>query len=321
MIDKTLAHFPIGLFASVMGVAGLTLAWTKAAELGFWWAERLSMVMGWFTSVLFLSLITIYLLKAMRYPLAVRQEFNHPIKLNFFATIPIGFLLLATVWSSHHLGVAAILWWVGVTLMIVITLTTMSSWLHHDHYQMVHLNPAWFIPVVGNVLVPIAGVRLGQIEISWFFFSIGIVFWLILMTIVINRLVFHDALPDRLKPTLFILLAPPAVAFVSYLLLNGGQLDALARVLYYSGLFLALLLTTNAIRFFKLPFFVSGWAYSFPVAAIGIASFRQFEMTGLDAFVWLGWLFLMALTVIVAYLLYKTSQGLLSGELLMPESA
>jgi len=48
------------------------------------------------------------------------------------------------------------------------------------------------------------------------------------------------------------------------------------------GLFaLALLglLLSNAARFLRLPFFISGWAYSFPVAAIGMASFRMAELT------------------------------------------
>ena len=321
MDHQKLQHLPIGLFASVMGMAGLTLVWTRASEIGLPIVKPVAWSLGWLTSLLLLVLLVAYGLKTWRHQAAVAGEFKHPIKLNFFAAIPIGLILVATIWSNHHLGIAAVLWWVGVSLMLVATLVTMSSWLNHDHYQLGHLNPAWFIPVVGNVLVPIAGARLGQTEVSWFFFSIGIVFWMVLMTIVINRLIFHDTLPDRFKPTLFILLAPPAVAFVAYVSLNGGQLDAFARVLYYSGLFLALLLASNALRFLALPFFVSAWAYSFPVAAIGIASFRQFELTDDVVFLWFGWAFLIILSALVPYLFYKTVRSLVKGQLLVSEGA
>lgn len=321
MDQQKLQHLPIGLFASVMGVAGLTLMWTKVSEIVSPAAKPVALSLGWLTSILLVVLLIAYGLKTWRYQAAVSTEFKHPIKLNFFAAIPIGLILVATIWSNHQQGVATVLWWVGVTLMLVTTLVTMSSWLNHDHYQLGHLNPAWFIPVVGNVLVPIAGARLGQTEVSWFFFSIGIVFWLILMTVVINRLIFHDTLPDRFKPTLFILLAPPAVAFVAYVSLNGGQLDAFARVLYYSGLFLALLLASNALRFLALPFFVSAWAYSFPVAAIGIASFKQFELTDDGIFLLLGYVFLITLSALVPYLFYKTVRSLVNGQLLAPEES
>ena len=67
-------------------------------------------------------------------------------------------------------------WIVGVTVHLVFTLYVMSVWIHHEGLEVHHINPAWFIPVVGNVLVPIAGTHLGYTETSWFFFSIGIVF-------------------------------------------------------------------------------------------------------------------------------------------------
>jgi tellurite resistance protein len=89
-------------------------------------------------------------------------------------------------------------------------------------------------------------VHLAPVEISWFFFSIGVVFWIVLLAVVMYRLFFHAPLALRLTPTLFILLAPPSVGFVAWSGLVGG-LDAFGRVLYYTALFLALLLVSNAM--------------------------------------------------------------------------
>ena len=315
-----LEHFPIALFASVMGMAGLTLGWLKAGDMGWLVAGTIAHATGIITSILLIVLLIAYGLKSMRYRQAVIDEAKHPIKLNFFAAIPIGLILVATIWSGKAPALAAPIWWLGIILMLIATLVTMSSWINHSHYQMGHLNPAWFIPVVGNILVPIAGVRLGQLEISWFFFSVGLMFWIVLTTLVMNRLIFHEALPERMRPTLFILLAPPAVGFLSYLSLNGMALDVLARVLYFTSLFLTLLLVLNSAKFLKLPFFISGWAYSFPLAAMTIASFQMGQLSGLFAYIALAWALLCALSVIVLYLIYKTLTALISGKLLAPEA-
>ena len=316
-----LAHLPIAIFASVMGMSGLTLGWLKAGNMGWPIASNIGLVAATVTSCLMAFLLLMYALKAANHWTAVRDEARHPIKLNFFAAIPIGLILVATFWSSIDPAIAAPIWWVGISAMLVATLFTMNSWIHHSHYQVGHLNPAWFIPVVGNILVPIAGMRLGQFEISWFFFSVGLVFWIILTALVMNRLIFHDALIDRMRPTLFILLAPPAVGFVSYLSLNGMALDNMARILYFTALFLAMLLGINAVKFLKLPFFISGWAYSFPIAAMTVASFEMGQLSNLFGYVALAWALLALLTVVVLYLVYKTLKALFAGKLLAPEPA
>ncbi len=316
-----LAYLPIAIFASVMGMSGLTLGWLKAGNMGWPVASSIGMVLAVTTTILLAFLLLMYGLKTSTHWSAVCEEAKHPIKLNFFAAIPIGLILVSTLWSNIDLSLAEPIWWVGICAMLVATLFTMSSWINHSHYQVGHLNPAWFIPVVGNILVPIAGMRFGEIEISWFFFSVGLVFWIILTALVMNRLIFHDALADRMRPTLFILLAPPAVGFVSYLSLNGMTLDALARVLYFTALFLTFLLSSNAMKFLRLPFFISGWAYSFPIAAMTVASFEMGQLTGLFGYTALAWGLLALLSVVVFYLAYKTLSALFSGKLLAPEPA
>lgn len=318
---KQLEHLPVALFASVMGMSGLTLGWLKAAGEGWTMARPIGLGLAGITTGLLVFLLLVYGVKSLVHTPAVLAEARHPVKLNFFAAIPIGLILVATVWSGSHPTFAEPIWWTGIGTMLVATLFTMSSWINHSHYQVGHLNPAWFIPVVGNILVPIAGMRFGHVEISWFFFSVGLVFWVILTALVMNRLIFHEALPERLRPTLFILLAPPAVGFVSYLGLNGMTLDGLARILYFTALFLALLLATNAVRFLKLPFFISGWAYSFPIAAMTVASFEMGQLSGSFGYIMLAWALLATLSIVVLYLAYKTLSALMTGKLLAPEPA
>lgn len=315
--EPRLAHFPVAIFSTVMGMAGLTIAWLKARHLGGAPAA-VGEALRWATTLLYLFLLTVYAAKLARHPGAVAAERAHPVRLNFFPAISIGAILLAIAWAPAAPGIARWLWGAGTVLHLAFTLNAMSSWIHHTHYDIKHANPAWFIPVVGNILVPVVGVRFAPADVSWFFFSIGLVFWLVLMTIVLYRLFFHEPLPARLTPTLFILIAPPAVGFLSYVGLADG-LDAFARILYFTGLFLTLLLATNALRFFRLPFFISAWAYSFPLAAMTLAAFEMGARSGSAFHAGLAWVLLAALTAVVTVLVARTLLAASRGQICVPE--
>ena len=71
-------------------------------------------------------------------------------------------------------------------------------------------------------------------------------------------------------------------------------------------LFLTLLLLTHAVRFLKLSFFLSWWAYSFPMAAVTIATLLMYQQLQLVFFKWLGAGLLGLLTLIIVTLLVKT---------------
>ncbi len=299
-----LAHFPVAFFAVIMGLAGLTIAWRKA-EVVFKPALSVSCLVLPLAIGTFMLVAAVYALKLLRHPQEVAKELRHPVKLNFFPAMSIGLLLLAVPLLDTDPEAARALWTAGAALHLAFTLYVINAWIHHTHFEIAHVSPAWFIPVVGNVLVPVAGVKLGMLEVSWFFFSIGLVFWPVLFTIVMSRLFFHAPLPERLTPTLFILIAPPAVGFVAYVNLTGG-IDAFARVLYYIGLLLTLLMASNALRFLRVKFFLSAWAYSFPLAAITIASLIMTEKVGGDAFEWLSIGLLAVLTAVVAALSART---------------
>lgn len=314
---QRLEHLPVSFFAVIMGSAGLAIAWRKAhSVLGV--PEGIGYALSLWSLLLFGLIALAYLAKMAKHWTAVKHEFAHPIRVNFFPAFSISLLLLAVAFTEPQPGMASAFWMLGAAIHLAFTLTVMSSWIHHTRYDIKHANPAWFIPVVGNIIVPIAGIGFAPVEISWFFFSIGLVFWIVLLTIVMYRLFFHEPLPERLTPTLFILLAPPAVGFVAWVKLNGGEIDAFARILYYIALFLTLLLASNALRFFRLRFFLSTWAYSFPLAAMTIATLVMAEKFG-GLFMPLGWLLLAVLSLVLLLLTLRTALGIMRGEICQPE--
>lgn len=312
-----LMHVPAPLFAVVMGVTGLGIAWRKAAHVAAAPAAVGEAVLA-LAAVLFVAIVALYGLKALRFPQAVRKEFAHPVRANFFPAFSIAVLLLSIAALPYSRDAALALWAFGAVVHLTLTVTLLKRWILHD-VELAHSNPAWFIPIVGNILVPLTGMQLGYVEASWFYFSIGVVFWLVLMTILLYRIVFHPPMPNKILPTLFIFMAPPSIGFLSYLALNGGVIDPFARVLVYTALFTALLLVAMAPTFLKVRFAVSWWAFTFPSAALAVATLEYAHRTGSADLMSLAWLVLAAATVIIVTVFARTAVALVSGQLFVPE--
>ncbi|WGW05686.1 SLAC1 anion channel family protein [Tropicibacter oceani] len=316
--EPRLAHFPVTFFATVMGLAGLTLA-LHLAETRFGWGHGASTLALWVTIADFVGVALLFALKALRHPGAIAGEWNHPVKLAFFPAISISLMLIATALRADFGQAALVVWSVGAALQAVLFLSVISGWIGRRPFQPMHISPAWFIPAVGNVVAPVAGVSLGFVELSWLFFATGLVFWIVLLTLVMNRLIFHDPLPGRLYPTLVILIAPPAVGFLAWLQLNGGQLDAFARILYYAGITFAGIVAMQGPAIARLPFALSWWALSFPIAALTIATLRYGALAGSGAHDLLGGALLALLLAVVLGLIARTALAATRGEICRPE--
>lgn len=315
-VDR-LENFPVTFFAVVMGMLGLTLA-LHAAEAAFGLPAVTSIAALAASVAIMLAVSALYALKVATHREAVIEEWAHPVKIAFFPTISISVLLLAIAFLPYSRAFAMLLWVIGTIGQGTLTLSVVANWIGHRSFQPMHIGPAWFIPAVGNVVVPVAGAMLGFTEISWLFFSAGLVFWIILLTLVMNRLIFHDPLPGRLLPTLVILIAPPAVAFIAYVRLTG-DVDAFARILLNSGYVFAAVVATQLPKFARLGFALSWWALSFPVAALTIASFLYADRTGSAGHEFVAGFLLALLAVIVAGLLIATTRAIMARKICQPE--
>jgi len=318
VLPSRLAHMPISLFGMVMGLAGFTIAMHKGESL-LSWPHTTSQLFTAITFALFVIYLLAYAAKWLRYPEEVKAEFNHVVRLSFFPAISISMILLSILALNFNHTLALWLWGLGTPLQLVFTLIILGNWIHHEKFEIHHSNPAWFIPIVGNILVPISGVTLGFIHVSWFFFSIGLIFWIVLLTILMNRYFFHAPTPSKLMPTLFILIAPPAVGFISWHALHPGGLDDMGHILYNFGLFITLMLFFQAKRFVTIPFGLPFWAFTFPIAAITIATLIMYTLTGLIFYAYLAGFLFGFLALLIAYLLVKTAQAMLAREICIPE--
>jgi Tellurite resistance protein and related permeases len=126
-------------------------------------------------------------------------------------------------------------------------------------------------------------------------------------------------MPGKMRPTLAILIAPPAVAMLAWLQLNGGALDALVRVFYALTLLFAALFAVQAPALRSTPFALSWWAMSFPVAALTVATLGYADLIGSNLHRFAGAVCLVLLAGLVTGLLLRTAVALVRGEITRPD--
>jgi tellurite resistance protein len=311
---RSLAHLPVGIFAIAMGTGGTAVAWHRAAA-AIDAPEGVGIALAWLGLAVFAAAAVTYGAKVALHGADARAEWSHPVTSAFVATVSVSMLVLAIAFLPVSHGLSAVLWWAGAALQAALTVLVMRTWIADARIQAMHIHPAWFIPVVGNLVAPLAGVEHAPAEVTWYFFGVGALYWLGLLPVVLGRLFVEGVIPPRLAPTLAILIAPPAVAALAWVRLGGAWTDPLALMLLGVTLFQLALLAAQATSLFRTPFAVSAWAYTFPLAAAASAMFAAFEGGLSAASAWIGGFALAAASVLVVALGARTVIAVRRGEL------
>lgn len=170
------------------------------------------------------------------------------------------------------------------------------------------------------VVTPLAAPQIGSVELAWFSFGVGMIFWVGLLPLLLQRVLLHEQqIPEKLLPTLAIFTAPTAVAMVSWGVLTGEPASPFARVLWSGALIFALLLGIQMGRLRRVPFALPYWAYAFPLAALTVATIvlaEALQAPGYDA---IGAVLLALTTLLVVVVLGRTVMAATRGDLLRPE--
>ena len=317
-----LAQFGFVWFVPVMGWIGLTLAWCQLprSEAGLSPLAQLGTVV---CCVLFALVLLTNLIRGWRHPHAVLADLRHPVRMAFTASFAIALVLMAalgTTWGLADEPWVQATWWAGSLLEFSITVWAMSRCLKPAEaggLAWPAITPLLIIPIVGNVLVPLAGLRwpvLGWVSAQ---FGLGLFLWPLVVGLLLTRLLQVGPLPARMTPTLFILVAPPSA--IGLALLQWAAHPVLVWACWGVAL-MSLLWALSQWRLIKsLPFGMPHWGMSFPLAAFSALSLRLGQLPDGAWLLWPAQLALWITTAVILWLSLKSLQGLLNGHLLQPE--
>jgi tellurite resistance protein len=313
-------YLPASLFGSVMGLAGLSVAWNMAHGLygaPRWPADAIAVV----ACLDFVFVAVAYLLKAATSARNVLAELAHPVSGSLFGTVFVSMLLMPLILASHSLLLARAVWVLGAIGMLVFAVAVIGRWLG-GRQELTHATPAWIVPVVGLLDLPMAMPQLGLAqyrEPMIMALAVGLFFTVPIFTMVFARLLFAERLPDPLQPTLLILTAPFSVGYSAYETVAGSN-DLFAHCLYLLALFLVAVFAIQIGKSVRRPFRLTWWATSFPLAAISIAALRFSAANPSTPATATAWGLLAFSTFAIAVLVLLTMSALAKGELRLASS-
>lgn len=311
-----LSYLPVGMFGGVMGLTGLAVAW-RLAHQHFGAPAWISQAIGAVAIAAFAALIVAYGIKIVASWSAVRAEFNHPIASNLFGTPMISLLLMPFLLAEYSLPLARLSWVLGAVGMTALALVIVTRWMTVRQAAS-HVAPAWIVPVVGMLDVPLAVPQLqwqGLHEVMVFGLAVGLFFAIPLFTLIFQRMAMEEPLPAPLQPSLLILVAPFSVGFTAYVT-TIGAIDLFAEALYMLTVFvLAVLLGRLRHLPHCSPFRVSWWAASFPLAASAGATIRFAEHAGNVVTDAIALLVLAIASLTIVIFLAQTLAGVARGQL------
>jgi tellurite resistance protein len=311
-----LAYLPVWLFGAVMGLTGLSAAW-HLASLRYGFTPWIANIIGIITVGAFVAVLIAYLVKCVSAPAAVKAEFSHPIAGNVFGTLFVSMLLLPLILAGVNLRIAQALWITGTVGILIFAWLIATRWLRVPQNRS-DVSPTWIIPVIGLLDIPLAVpvLSVGPLSgIAVVGLAVGLFFTTPLFTLIFERQLFEAPMPDSLKPTMFILLAPTAVGFSSYVATTGHD-DLFTTSLYVVTLFLLTVLVGH-LRHLPTccPFRVSWWAVSFPLTACAIAGLKFASYHSGTTSTVIALTLLAFATLAIAWLFQRTVFGILRGEL------
>lgn len=308
-----LPRFPVGLFAIPVGLLALAGAWRRAQSFDWTAASAVGHVLAWSALPVLLVLLAVYLAKCLRHPQAIAAEFTHPLAGSLMALIPLSFLLLTVYFGQpRHAGWLAFtllaLALQGVIAIRIVSIITMAA------LPAASVSPALYIPpVAGGFVGGMALNTLGYPGWAALLFGMGLASWALLEVRVLNRL-FEGAMPEALRPTIGVELAPPTVGTLA----AGSIWPQLPGEVLIVGLGVAAGPLVAVLARYKwwsrVPFSTGFWSFSFPLAAFAGGMVEVVRRGGWPPFV--GGIALTLASAVIAFLLWRTLLLLAQGRLI-----
>jgi C4-dicarboxylate transporter/malic acid transport protein len=287
-------NFSPAWFASVMGTGALSLACNSYSEF-LPSLKSAALVLFYFNTAWAFILLIPWVLRWIIYPNQAIADLNHPITAQFYATIGIGFMLVGMGMLVFLQSIIAgfVIWFAGTLMTIFFAIIIPLIMFEGKHVQLDHINPAWFIPPVGLIVIPAGGSLFlpffnglrweTLIVLNYFSWGAGFFLWLSLLAITFYRFILHHPLPGNLIPTFWINLGPIGVGATSLVnlvkntsfLASKEPFGTFGLILWGFGIWWVLIAGIVTILYMKranLPFAMSWWAFTFPLGAYVLAS-------------------------------------------------
>jgi tellurite resistance protein len=306
-------RIPPNYFAIPFGLVGLAAAWTTAAPL-IGSSVVVPNAINILAAVVWLALVALHAARGVHSALA---DLRDPVLAPFIPVAAIVGMLLSWSLSAYAFSAGRVLVVVFLIVTIVIGGWLTGQWIAGEVDQD-KVHPGYFLPTVAGGLVgAFCAAQVHLHALAEASFGIGLICWVLLGSVLLNRLFFRPALPAALLPTLAIELAPPAVAGEAWFAL-GGRADSLLACALGGYAVLMLLVQLRFIPLYaKLKFSPAFWAFTFSYASAAADGLDWLAMKRPPHAAVYAVIIIVAITAFIGVIFVRTLRMLGRGELLV----
>ncbi|MCA1298811.1 SLAC1 family transporter [Stappia indica] len=265
--SRILPLAPLSFFAMTLGFAETGNAWRWATE-----SLQLSAIPGEILQGLAVVScawwLLLYLNKWISYRAQAVSELRDPVQASFFALLPESLLLTALSLAPYVPEFALITFWVGSLLNILYASIRLSRFWVSDRSKE-HTTPSMHLVYTASVLVnSLAAAHFGYMEFAWILFGMGAISWLILDSVITDRL-FTAGLDVRFRNFMGIYMAPSAVAFVAYQEIAKADLNLIVVYALLGYAVFTAVTVVFSLAWLRQQAFAPGyWAYTFGMSTL-----------------------------------------------------
>jgi tellurite resistance protein len=302
---------PPNLFAIALGIAGLAQAWHAAMPvLGT--AQVVPDALNVLGAALWLVLVGAYLAQGRRIVLA---DLRDPVLSPFVSASALTAMLLAAALATDAPAAGRVL----VVVFLAVT-TAIGGWLTGEWMSggidpdSVH--PGYFLPTAaGGLIGASAAAQVHLHALAEASFGIGVLCWVMLGSVILNRLFTRPALPSAFVPTMAIELGIPAVAGLAYFALAGRTVSFAACALGGYAVLMALAQVRLIPVYRRLSFTPGSWSFVFAYAAAAADALVWLEITKPPAAAGYAIAVIALLTAFVLWIAFRTVVLAVHGQL------
>ncbi len=237
MFRKIVKNFGPEWGAAVMGTAAICITMQLSSEVARPFSSLLYVGVGFYllATVMLIAFLIPWTLRFFMYPEEVKKDLYHPIKGNFFPTMPISFILAGTgtnklgpmlfgPWLSYHLSI--VFFFLGVIGIFIFGYLLIRIHFLNKEMRLNDANFSWFIPPVSHLIIPVLGTCLLDVYwaetslapvlfvISMIALGVGFFNFLFVSAMIWRRYICGTVPRGNLAPTIMIGIAPTAIIVV-----------------------------------------------------------------------------------------------------------
>jgi tellurite resistance protein len=274
-------------------------------------AQAIPDALGILDAAVWLALVGAYLAQGPRIILA---DLRDPVLSPFVSAPALTAMILAAALAKEALTAGRVLVIVFLAITIGIGGWLTGQWMTGG-IEPDSMHPGYLLPTAAGGLVGAnAAAQVHLQALAEASFGIGVICWVLLASMILNRLFTRPALPSALVPTMAIELGIPVVAGPAFFAVAGRTVSFMACALGGYAVLMALVQVRLIPVYRRLSFTPGFWSFAYAAAAA-------------DAFVWLaiskppaatGYAIALIalLTAFVAWIAFRTVVLAVRGQLL-----